>query len=98
MPAGIIHEEADEDQDFFADKLERLHSRRSINTGSVGPQGMNLADSLVEEHNFFNGVSPANRSSAYRAPLPQTIAADEENEARQVESEQPPQSYAINQD
>ena len=79
----MILEETNEDEDFFADKLERLHSRRSINTGSLGPQGVNLADSLVEEHNFFNGVSPAHKNESYEAPLAVTIQDDEENKARQ---------------
>ena len=54
--------EVDENDQFFDRQLEKFQTNSLIADSLVPP--VDLRNSLMEEHNFFNGVSPANNAYA----------------------------------
>ena len=53
----------DEDQDIMESQFDA-----QLSSFVDSQQEFSLASSLVENHDFFNGISPANAANAYQQP------------------------------
>ena len=77
-------------EDYFSNQLTAF-KKASLTSNRSGSIALNLQDSMVENHNFFNGISPPAAATSY-VPVAEMLAR------QSIHADFSARSYAINSD